>query len=195
MAAAGLLTRDGWSEADRPAALILTLTALIGLPAGLWVTRAIDPETYRVLALSLILALSPLLLARVRIPWLATRPGTAVAGTGAGLISGLSGAGGLTIALYALIRDLPARAMRGTLILYMVSGGGVSAIVFIATDVFTAEAFRRAALLAAPALIGVLLGRALFTPKWERFYKPFCLSLLVALASIGMLSQILPLQP
>ncbi|MEM7644269.1 MAG: TSUP family transporter [Pseudomonadota bacterium] len=186
MLAAAFLTRGTWDQADRPAALILTITVFAGLPVGLAITRLLTPDQSSLIALLLILALSALLLAGVRLPWLASRTGTAAAGTGAGLISGLAGAGGLTIALYALIRDLPARAMRGTMILYMIGGGLTSLIVFVATDVFTTQAFTRAAVLAIPAVAGVFLGRALFTPRWEPFYKPFCLTLLIGLSAVGL---------
>ncbi|MEM7488233.1 MAG: TSUP family transporter [Pseudomonadota bacterium] len=187
MVAATILTRGGYAEADRPAALTLTLTAFIGLPAGLAITRQLDPTGSGVLALLLILALCAAILLGLRIPWLATRAGTAAAGTGAGVAAGLAGVGGLAVALYALVRDLPPRAMRGTLILYVLGGGLAAFLVFLATGVLTAEAIRRAGILAIPALLGTFLGRALFTPRWERFYKPFCLTLLIGLSALGLI--------
>ncbi len=191
MSASLLLMRGGWADADRATALTLVVTAAIGLPLGLLATMALHVETSQTIALALLIALAVAQLSRLRLPALATRPGTAATGLGAGLITGLAGAGGLFIALYTLARDLPARTMRGTLNIYMLGAGALGLVTHLTLGTMDETAATRGALLIFPTLAGVFLGRALFTPRFERYYKPVCLTLLIGLAAAGLLRQVL----
>lgn len=191
MAASLILMKGGWADADRKAALILMIGAGVGLPISLSVSMGLDPHVAKLTALSILIVLALLQLSRMKLPFLATSSGTATAGFGAGMITGFAGAGGMLIALYALARDLPARSMRGTLNIFLLGGGAIGLITHILIGTMTAEAATRGIALIAPTLAGVFVGKALFVPKWERFYKPFCLWLLIALAAIGILRLIL----
>jgi hypothetical protein len=51
----------------------------------------------------------------------------------------------------------------------------------------TLTGLARAAVLMAPMLAGVGLGRALFRPDWQRYYRPVCLTLLIGLAGLGLI--------
>ncbi|MEM7644270.1 MAG: sulfite exporter TauE/SafE family protein [Pseudomonadota bacterium] len=192
MSASLLLMKGGWADAERATAITLTLAAAIGLPLGLLATMAIPTAASQTVALVILIALAAAQLARLRPTFLATRPGTAATGLGAGLITGLSGAGGLFIALYTLARDLPARTMRGTLNIYMLGAGLLGLATHLGLGTMDRTAATRGVILVLPTLAGVLLGRALFTPRWEPLYKPACLALLLALAMTGLIRQALP---
>jgi hypothetical protein len=76
--------------------------------------------------------------------------------------------------------------VRGSLILVILIGGSLTFLWQVALGVMTSTGAIRAAALAIPMTTGVLLGRAFFTPKFEKYYRPVCLSLLIALAALGI---------
>jgi uncharacterized membrane protein YfcA len=121
---------------------------------------------------------------------LATRQGTITAGAAAGIITGIAGAGGMFIALFALARDLPARAMRGSLNIYLLGAGVIGLVTHLVIGTMDATALARAIVLIPAVVLGVLLGRAAFIPRWERYYRPACLVLLLGLASAGLIRLI-----
>ena len=104
----------------------------------------------------------------------------------AGFITGISGAGGMFLALYALARELPARTMRGTLNIYLLGAGVLGLASHLIVGTINVQSTTRGLILIVPTLIGVAIGRALFTPRWERLYKPICLTLLIGLAAAGL---------
>ena len=191
MTASLILMKGGWADADRKTAFLLMGSSAIGLPISLSFSMALDPFTAKLTALSILIVLAVLQLSRVKMPFLASTPGTVSAGFGAGMITGFAGAGGMLIALYALARDLPPRLMRGTLNIYLLGGGILGLITHLLIGTMTAEAATRGAALIIPTLAGVFVGKALFVPKWEPYYKPFCLTLLMVLAAIGILRLLL----
>ncbi|MBJ6372286.1 TSUP family transporter [Sedimentitalea arenosa] len=187
MAASLVLMRGGWADADRRTALTLMIGAGLGLPLGLAVSLSLDPVVSKTAALVLLIVLALMQVSRLRLPALATRTGTAATGLSAGIITGIAGAGGMLIALYALARDIPARRMRGTLNIYLLGGGVLGLLVHLLVGTMTSEAATRGLVLVAPTLAGVFVGKALFTPRWERWYRPACLLLLIGLATSGLL--------
>lgn len=186
MSASLILMKGGWADADRATALMLVVAAGVGLPVGLLLTLSIDPSVSKTIALLLLIALAVLQLSRLRLPFLATRPGTIGSGFSAGVITGLAGAGGMFIALYTLVREMPARVMRGTLNIYMLGGGVIGLGTHLVFGTMDGTATIRGLILIPFTLAGVFLGKALFTPRWEAYYKPICLTLLIGLALAGL---------
>ncbi|MFC3612156.1 TSUP family transporter [Lutimaribacter marinistellae] len=187
MSASLILMRGGWADADRPAALMLVLGATMGLPIGLGLSLTLDATLSKTVALLLVIGLALMQLSRLRLPVLATRPGTVASGFSAGIVTGLAGVGGMLIALYTLARDLPARRMRGTLNIYLLGSGIIGLGIHLVIGTMTPEAATRGLALILPTLAGVFAGKALFTPRWERWYRPACLVLLIVLAISGLL--------
>ncbi|SFI22201.1 sulfite exporter TauE/SafE family protein [Jannaschia pohangensis] len=186
MSSSLLLMKGGWADADRSIAVTLGITSAIGLPAGLLLSLAIPATTSKTVALSVLIVLALAQLSRLKLPLLATRPGLWGTGLGAGLITGLSGAGGMFIALYTLARQLPARTMRGTLNIYLLGAGTLGLATHLIVGTMTGTAATRGLVLIVPTLIGVFAGRALFVPRYERYYKPLCLTLLIGLAAASL---------
>lgn len=191
MAASLLLMKGGWADADRRVAILLTVTAILGLPLGLLISLNINTQVSRLLALGVLILLGVAQLFRIRLALLERPNGTALTGLTAGIVTGISGAGGMVIALYALARSLPPRMMRGTLNIYLLGAGAMGPVTHILMGTMTEQAAMRGAVLVMPCLLGVLIGRALFTPRWEPYYKPFCLVLLLSLCTLSLARTLL----
>jgi len=163
----------------------------MGWPLGLWLTVSLDPATSAQIALVIILILAALQLLKVNIAALASRAGTLVAGFVAGIAAGVAHVGGMVVALYVLSQNDSARSMRGTLVLYLFIGSFGSLVYLIAFGVMTTAALLGAMLLVPATLLGVWLGSKLFNPRWEPYYKPFCLCLLIGLAAASLLRNLI----
>ena len=186
MTASLMMVRGGWRDADRNVVLGLVIGSAVGAPLGLALTTTLPVETSKLIALALIIVLAATQLARVRIAFLATRPGLYAAGLAAGVVTGLAHIGGMVVALYVLSQQTPARQMRAALVLFLFLSALVSLATFLAFGVMDARAVSRGLVLAVPTAFGVLMGKMLFTQRWEPFYKPFCLTLLILLAATGL---------
>ncbi len=190
--AASLATlRGGWQEGDRKAAAILVIGSFLGMIAGLALTTRIDPDLSARVALVILIVLAALQLVRLRIPGLNTTAGTVITGLAAGLVTGLAGVGGMVIALFVLAREAPPRAMRGTLILFLLFSSLTSFGTHLWFATMTWEAVWRGLALSLPSLAGVWLGARLFVPRWEGYYRPVCLVLLIGLAAVSLLRALL----
>ncbi len=190
MTASALMMRGGWKDADRGVAIGLVVGSTIGVPFGLALTQAVSVETSKIIALCILLILATSQLAKIRLRFLATRPGLYGSGFMAGLATGLAAVGGMVVALYVLAREAPARQMRGSLVLFLFVSSLTSLITLLWFGVMDWTATARGLILAPAVALGVLLGQRLFTPKLEPFYKPFCLVLLIALAGLSLIRTV-----
>ncbi len=184
--ASAFLVRGGFGAADKKMVLQLQIGALIGTPLGLMLTTSMPPDASRLLAQSLIALLAVAQLLRLRLPVSGSTLATTATGIFSGFVTGVASIGGMVIALYTLARQLPPATVRGSLILVILIGGSLTFLWQVALGVMTSTGAIRAAALAIPMTAGVLLGRAFFTPKFEKYYRPVCLSLLIALAALGI---------
>ena len=190
MAASLLMVRGGIREADRGIVLGLAAGTLIGTPIGLAITTRVPVEHSALIALALIVVLAATQLARIRLTFLATRAGLVGSGLMAGIATGLASVGGMVVALYVLAREAPARRMRASLVLYLFVSSLGSAVYLALYGLWTAEVMTRAALLVPPAALGVIAGQRAFIPALERYYRPFCLLLLIGLAGGGLAKRV-----
>lgn len=187
MAASLLMLKGGWADADRPTAYGLVIGSTVGWPFGLWLTTTLPVQTSKVIALTIIVVLAASQLAKVRLSFLATKPGLYGTGFVAGVVSGLAHVGGMVVALYVLASDAPARSMRGSLVLFLFLGALTSMVVLLFFGVMDFSGVTRGLIFAIPTLLGVFLGQRLFTERLAPYYRPFCLTLLVGLAFIGLI--------
>lgn len=190
MAGSLAMFKGGIADADRPTASGLIIGSAFGLPIGLLITMQLATDSSKALALSILIVLAISQLAKVKLPFLAGTLGTYGTGLGAGIVTGFAGAGGLLIALYTLARDLPARTMRGTLSIYLMGAGVLGLITHLAIGTMDQAAVARGLFFIFPTLVGLYVGRALFVPRLEPYYKPFCLMLLLGLASLGLIRTV-----
>lgn len=187
LCASVLMARGGWQEADRRTVMGLVIGSAVGTPIGLLLTTNIPVETSKLIVLTLVIVLAVTQLAKVRIAFLATKAGLYVAGLFAGIATGLASVGGMVVALYVLSQDAPARKMRAALVLFLFISSATSMIYLIYFEVMTMTAVKRAAVFALPCVLGVIAGQRLFTPRFEPYYRPFCLTLLTGLAMAGLI--------
>ncbi len=187
MAASLQMLKGGWQDADRPTAFLLVGGNVVGWPLGLSLTTTLPKEQSSLAALCIILILAGLQLGKLRIPGLASKVGTFVSGIVAGIVSGIAHVGGMVVALYVLSQNSAARTMRGTLVLYLFAGSLSSFVYLFLFSVMTSTAIARGLFMAPLVFLGVWLGTKFFNPKWEPYYRPFCLSLLVFLAGLGLI--------
>lgn len=187
MSASILMLKNGWAEADRPMTYGLVIAALIGWPIGLYVTTSVPVETSKLIALSVIVVLAATQLAKVRLNFLATKPGLYGTGIVAGFVSGVAHVGGMVVAFYVLAADKPARVMRASLVLYLFLGSASSMAVMLMFGIVDMSGISRGLIFAIPTMIGVFLGQQLFTERLAPYYRPFCLILLIGLASLGLI--------
>ena len=185
------MLRGGFQMADRKIAWGLAIGSVVGTPVGLMATMAVAPDTSRTIALCLILVLALLQLLRKSPAFLATTAGLYVAGVTSGIATGLASVGGMVVALYVLAQQAPAARMRASLVMYLFLTMFSSALWLSVSGVLDMLAVKRALVFAPFVIGGVLLGTVLFRPSLEQFYKRFCLTLLMALALVGLARLVL----
>jgi len=186
MSASLLMLKGGWADADRGTAIGLVIGSTIGWPFGLWLTTSLDVETSKAIALSIIVALAVSQLAKVRLGFLASKPGLYGTGFVAGVVSGLAHVGGMVVAFYVLASNAPAKSMRGSLVLFLFLGSLTSLITQIAFGVMDWSGIARGLVFAVPTMLGVLVGQQLFIERLAPYYRPFCLCLLIGLAGLSL---------
>lgn len=186
MSASLLMAKGGWQEADRGVVLGLVIGSTIGVPFGLLLTTSISVEVSQLIALTLIIGLAITQLAKIRLAFLATKPGLYGSGFAAGIATGLASIGGMVIAIYVLSQDAPAAKMRAALVLFLFISSLTSMITLLWFGVMNTTAAARGLSLAIPTTIGVMVGQWLFIPRFAAYYRPLCLSLLCALAGTAL---------
>jgi uncharacterized membrane protein YfcA len=187
MSASLLMAKGGWQEADRGVVLGLVIGSTIGMPFGLMLTTSISPDASKLIVLVLIITLAVSQLAKIRLPFLATKPGLYGSGFAAGVATGIASVGGMVIAIYVLSQNTAAAKMRAALVLFLFVSSLTSMVTLLWFGVMDSTAAARGVALAVPTTIGVVLGQQLFVPRLSAYYKPFCLSLLCALAMASLI--------
>ena len=187
LCASVLMARGGWAEADRRVVLGLVIGSAVGTPIGLLLTLNMPVEISKLVVLTLVIVLAVMQLTKLHFAFLATRSGLYLSGLAAGIVTGLASVGGMVVALYVLSQDAPARKMRAALVLFLFVSSATSMIYLLYFDVMTMTALRRASVFALPTFLGVIIGQRLFTPRFEPYYRPFCLTLLTGLAVAGLI--------
>ena len=186
MAARLLMVKEGFRQWNRSVVIGLVVGNSIGMPIGLYLTNTISIETSKMIALVIILVLAALQLLKVKATFLATRPGVYISGLTAGIVGGLAAVGGMVVALYVLALDAPAKVMRASLVMFLFVSSLITFIFMNMYGMFDGQIVR--GLLWSPiCMLGVVAGQALFRPRLEPYYKPFCLCLLIALAAAGLI--------
>lgn len=184
---AGLaMLRSGARDADWRIAKYLVIGSAIGLPAGLWWLTSLPAETTKLMALSVVLVLSIALLAKVRPRGLERTGAVFGAGIVSGIVSGIAGVGGMVIVIFNFAVGQPPKKIRGTVVLYLLGSLVVSLFLYLAFGLFTKTALIRFGLLVGPAMAGVFIGTRFFSPESEKYYRVFCLGLLIALSLVGI---------
>lgn len=182
--------KHGLRDADLRIGKYLVIGSAIGLPIGLWWLTHLPADTTKLIALGLILVLSITLLARVKPKGLDRSGAVFGAGIVSGIVSGIAGVGGMVIVIFNFAVGLPARTVRGTVVFYLVASTVFSLVFYLAYSLFTLQSFARFGVLVVPAMLGVIIGTRLFSPGAEKYYRVFCLGLLILLSVVGIVGLV-----
>ena len=90
------------------------------------------------------------------------------------------------MALYVLAQEASAKVMRASIILYLIFSAFISGAMLAAFGLIDAQSLSRSAVLIVPAIAGTLIGQRFFIDRFAQYYRPFCLTLLIALALAGL---------
>lgn len=191
MAASLVMLRHGWGGADLKAAITLVVGSAFGLVIGLSVTTSVDPTFSQRIALCILITLALLQLAKIKIPHLASQPGTIATGVIAGIVTGLAGVGGMVVALYVLARNDEPAKMRATLVAYLFISSTTAMLTHLWFGTMNTTSTLRGFAFVLPCVIGVLIGQRLFTPRLQPYYRPTCLTLLIGLGAVSLGRSIL----
>ena len=191
MAASLVMLRHGWGGADIKAAITLVCGSAIGLIIGLSVTTSVDAVLSQRVALFILIALALLQLAKIKIPHLASQPGTVATGVVAGIATGLAGIGGMVVALYILARNDEPAKMRATLVAFLFMGSTTSILTHLWFGTMNTTSTLRGLAFVLPCIIGVLIGQRLFTPRFQPYYRPACLTLLIGLGAASLMRSVI----
>lgn len=190
-AIAAAVARDSWREADRPAALLLTIAALPGLAVGAEALRVVDPD-YLKLAVGALLLVSAALLAggRVRLPGAGTRSGAAVVGLASGALASSTGLSGPPAALLLKSRGLPKEAFRATIALFFLGMDAALLAVLVLWGVAKPGHALLALLLVPAAIAGKAVGTALFGKASQRIFRAAALGTVFLIAALGVVTAL-----
>ena len=191
MAASLVMLRHGWGGADMKAAITLVCGSALGLIIGLSVTTSVDAVLSQRIALCILITLALLQLAKIKIPHLASQPGTVATGVVAGIATGLAGVGGMVVALYIIARNDEPAKMRATLVAFLFMGSATSILTHLWFGTMNTTSTLRGLAFALPCVVGVLIGQRLFTPRFQPYYRPLCLTLLIGLGAASLLRSVI----
>ena len=143
------------------------------------------------IALCILITLALLQLAKIKIPHLASQPGTVATGVVAGIATGLAGVGGMVVALYVLARNDEPAKMRATLVAYLFMSSATAILTHLWFGTMNTTSTLRGLAFALPCVVGVLIGQRLFTPRFQPYYRPLCLTLLIGLGAASLLRSVI----
>lgn len=185
-AASLAMFRGGIRDADMAVVWVLAIGSAIGVPIGLYATVTISPDLSKILALAVVLTLALAQLFRAVPASMGSRTGLAVSGVVAGIVTGLASVGGMVVALYVLSSKAEAKTMRASLVMYLFVTMFTSILYLLAYQIMNMPALMRGLVFAPLVLAGVFVGSKLFRPALAKFYRQFCLLLLVTLSLLGL---------
>jgi len=186
-AVAGLvMLRGGIRDANMPIVWVLSIGSVVGIPIGLLATVILPVETSSIIVLVLILFLASLQLYKPTPGILSSKPALYTTGIIAGIASGIAAVGGMVIALYVLASGESAKSMRGAIVMFLFIGLFTSMIWYLIYGIMDVRAALRGAVFTPILLVGIFIGFRLFSPTLQKFYKQFCLVLLILISLIGL---------
>ncbi len=184
------MIKNGWKESDKGTSIVLWLGAICGLPIGLFVTKILDVQISKFVALALILILSVILFRNFKLHFLSSKLGTVSSGICAGIATGFGEYWWVNRSNLCSCKPELCRRMRASLVVYILLNSLTTFVFLIIFDVMDQKALIRGVLLALPSSIGVVLGSILFMQKLEKYYRPFSLGLLIMFCIVGLIRLI-----
>ena len=187
-----------WKAAVRDLDLGWTKALVIGnailVPIGVYMLAHLDPLMMRLMVGMAMLLTAAGLRWRSAKPLDASQRVQAATGVLSGFLNGVAASGGVAAALLMAACHVPALAMRGTLIVYVVFASSYTllwAVIFsygggAGINVFSAETVRWILVLAPGMLLGIRLGQAAFARSNPAGFRLLVLNLLILVSSLSV---------
>jgi hypothetical protein len=171
-------------DADWAVMRPVTIAGCLAAPFGFLLVTRIDADAVKTAVALVVLACTAALAARVKLPVrIEGKRGGPLLGGVSGLLFALGGVGGPPVVLGMLASALPARTVRGSLVLYFSVVQTVSLGVMAVSGLVSFADVQRGLLLLVPYTLGNLAGNRLLTPRTEPAFR--AISFLV-LAGVGL---------
>jgi uncharacterized membrane protein YfcA len=173
-------------KADRRDVLTMTLGAVFGVPAGVYLLSTLDPSTIRWAIVVVVVILLALLMSGWRYHGRPKPPLTVFVGLLAGFFSGVAQIGGPPVVAYWLGGAIPAMIVRANIILYFAISTVLSAIGYVWGGLITVQILILALTTAPLYGLGVWLGSRMFGLVSERTFRGICYAMIAAAALTSM---------
>jgi uncharacterized membrane protein YfcA len=165
---------------------LMTLGALAGIPAGVYLLSSLDPLTIRWSIVAIVVLLLALLTSRWRYDGEPASPLTVLVGAVSGVLAGAAQIGGPPVVAYWLGGRSSASVVRANIILFFAISTVLSAISYIWGGLITVHVLMLAVLLALFYGAGLWLGSRMFGLANERTFRRICLAMIAVSALISM---------
>lgn len=165
------ILRRAMREAHLPDLARLLGATAVALPVGVALLLLLDPMVFRYVVSIVALVTLVCLMSGLRYRGALTPPLVYTTGGLAGLLGGVAGVPGPPIITLYLASIQPATVVRATILLYLVAYDILLLGIYAANGRLFADALLIGVLLAAPSILGNILGAAIFRPSLERFYR------------------------
>ena len=161
---------------------LLLVSAGVAIPLGVWALRTLDEAVTRYILSAIVISAVILLASGFRY---AGRPGiapTIATGMASGAMNGLAGMAGPPVVFFYLSGSDGAATSRASFIVYFAVVDLFALAIFALAGAFERDGVLLAALLAAPFVLGGMIGARLFGKASDRFYRLVALTILAAIA-------------
>ncbi len=176
---------DSYSSARKRLALALLVPAILGLPVGTELLRAVDPRYIRLAVGVVVVLLRAASGARRAAAWSRDAVGTLVAGSASGALSTSTGLAPPPIVLLLAARDLPKHEFRSTSALYFLPISVAGIIALFARSLADVGRIPLAAALVPACLVGKSLGTALLERIPEKSFRLMTLGIVILTGTLG----------
>lgn len=158
-------------EADWPDLRRLLLSLVFFLPIGLWLLVSVPPETFRLSVSVVSLLLLAALILGVRYQGRLSLPKVYGVGGAAGLLGGAVGLPGPPVILFYMASSHAPNVIRATVMIFLFSFDLILITMLGYKGLLSLSGLALGLILAAPMLIGTMLGTWLFRPSYEKLYR------------------------
>lgn len=185
--------RSAVSDVDLGWLKPLVLGNILLVPVGVYLLANLDPVLMRLVVGTALLLTAGGLRWRDGVPLKTTRLAQSSTGALSGFLNGLAASGGVAAALTMAACHVPARALRGTMIVFLVFGSaytllwaGVFSLMGTGVDVFSRDTLRWILVLAPGMLLGIQLGRKAFARSDPASFRLWVLNLLIVICALSV---------
>ena len=160
--------------------------ALIGVPIGVSVLVALQPELFRTAVSVLSLGLLVALVAGLRYRGPVGKPMIFGIGAGAGFLGGAVGLPGPLVILLYMARPLPAQVIRASTLLYLILADILMFGTFARRGLLAPEPILLGLVLVLPYLLAIRAGSAIFDPRHATLYRWVAYAIIAGSALSGL---------